>query len=156
MFFDRLHTITSALGVVFGSATILAVLTEAGHRYAVIAAAVVTVFSALDLVIGTDRSARLHQDLMRRFITLEKRMVNIGATGPTIHDVKNFIGERLDIEADEPAVLRVLDALCHNELCRALGREAKYMARVAWYQKLLAQFVDLFPDSIHLNSERAA
>jgi hypothetical protein len=154
MFFDRLHTITSALGVIFGSATILAVLTEEGRQYAVWAAAIVTVFSALDLVIGTDRSARLHQDLARQFIGLEKRMVNLG-DNRTVQDLKDCTGERLDIESDEPPVLRVLDVLCHNELCRSMGHNREHMAKVAWYQRLFAQFIDLRPDSLHLNSEKA-
>jgi hypothetical protein len=149
MFFDRLHTVTSALGVIFGSATILAVLTEAGPRYAVLAAAVVTIFSALDLVIGTDRSARLHQDLA------EKRMMSL-TTAPTAKDLKDCGGERLDIESDEPPVLRVLDVLCHNELCRAMGRERSHMAKVAWYQRLFAQLIDVRPDSLRLNSEKAS
>jgi hypothetical protein len=155
MFFDRLHTITSAVGVIFGSATILAVLTEAGHPYAVLAAAVVTIFSALDLVIGTDRSARLHQDLARQFINLEKRMLSLAAD-PTAQDLKYCTGERLDIESDEPPVLRVLDVLCHNELCRAMGRERAHMAKVAWYQRLFAQLIDVRPDSLRLNSEKAS
>jgi hypothetical protein len=40
-------------------------------------------------------------------------------------------------------VLRVLDSICHNELLRAMGYDRSQYVEIAWYQRLLAQFVDV-------------
>ena len=50
---------------------------------------------------------------------------------------------RLEIERDEPPVLRVLDSICHSELLRATGYDRSQYVEIAWYQRLLAQFVDV-------------
>jgi hypothetical protein len=55
----------------------------------------------------------------------------------------------LAIEADEPPILRVLDAICHNELLRAMGYPKEREAQIAWYQRLLASFVDIREHAIH-------
>ena len=49
---------------------------------------------------------------------------------------------------DEPPVLLVLNVLCHNELLRAEGQDKKYSARVSFFQRLLAPFVDINEQSI--------
>ena len=48
---------------------------------------------------------------------------------------------RLDIERQEPPVLRVLDTLCYNELVRAMGYGEQ--VRVGFWQRLFANFFDL-------------
>ena len=36
----------------------------------------------------------------------------------------------------------VLDALCHNELWRAMGRDSNLLLKVGWFQRLVAQLFD--------------
>lgn len=140
MFFDRLHLLSSAVGVVFGSATIISLLSSFGTLYTVLSASVVTVFSTVDLVVGSAQMARLHADLARRFITLEKKIITAVCDQT---ELTKLVAERLDIEADEPPVLRVLDSLCHNELMRAMGYEKERFLTILWYQRLFAQIFDL-------------
>ena len=59
-----------------------------------------------------------------------------------------FAARRLAIEADEPPVLRVLDALCHNELVTALGLDDAERAAVTPLQRWLAPLVDVRPDRL--------
>ena len=118
-FYSFLNRITSAMAVIFGSAAMASLLTDINNRYAVLAAAVVTVFSAFDLVIGTASMARLHSDLRRRFLTLEKRLALMHE--PDAQQLADMQNARLDIEADEPPILRALDTICHNDLLRAEG-----------------------------------
>ena len=141
MFFDRLNLFASAVSVVFGSAAMAALLGELGRGWVAAAAGVVTVVSAVNLVVGAARMARLHADLARRFIELDKRIVTLGAAAA--EQMPEWQAARLTIEAEEPPVLRVLDTLCHNELMRAMGYPASQWIRVAWHQRLLAQFVDV-------------
>lgn len=153
-FFDRFHLVTNAISVIFGSATIFVVLSALGNGYAVAAAAVVTIFSALDLVVGTSRMARLHDDLYRRFIALEQKVIAVAEEKVTEEDLSQFTSERLAIEADEPPVLRVLDSLCYNELARAMGYGHQDFVKVRWYQRLFSQFVDIGEHRITKQSQR--
>ncbi len=142
MFFDRWATFTSAISVIFGSATVLALLKgQGGELYAALAATTVTLFSAVDLVVGTSKTARLHADLSRRFIGLEKEI--IATPSPTEDDMIRLAGSRLDIEADEPPVLRVLDSLCHNEMLRAMGYDKEQFLRIRWYQRIAPNLIDI-------------
>ncbi len=140
MFFDRFNLAANSVALIFGSATVYGVLSHAGQWLALGAAAFVTVFSALNLVVGSSRMARLHSNLARRFIALEKDICAAEALDEA--GLRTSTVARLDIEAEEPPVLRVLDTLCHNELARAMGYGTAQMKRVKWYQRALAQFFD--------------
>jgi hypothetical protein len=146
MFFERFDLLTSAMSVIFGSATVFAVITVY-KSLAVVVAAIVSVFSAVDLVVGAGKAARLHEDLAKRFISLERSLI-LHKDEVSDQDVKRFSAERLEIEVDEPPIFRVLDSLCHNELLEAMGYSRKQFLKIAWYQRLFAQLIDICPDSI--------
>ena len=139
-FFERWHTVTSAVSVIFGSATVVLLLSKMGTAWVAATAVVVTFFSAIDLVVGTSRAARSHNDLARRFIDLEKSVT--GVDQPSEDAYRAFVARRLSIEADEPPVLRNLDILCHNELLRAMGYPSDHNAALGTAQRALAQFFD--------------
>lgn len=146
MFFDRLNLSASAASVIFGSAAMAAMLGNMGKEWIMAAAGIVTILSAINLVVGSSRMARLHADLARKFIELEKQIIMAGDQADD--SLLAFQAIRLDIEAEEPHVLRVLDTLCHNELMRAMGYPPKDMVPVAWYQRMAAQFFDVADDSL--------
>lgn len=139
--FDCWHTITSATGIIFGSATFFALLSQANPLYAQYAALVVTIMATIDLVVGISQAARLHDDLSRRFIAIEQQMEC--AEEPTETLLKELKAGRLEIEAEEPPVLRVLDGLCHNELARAEDWPQGEFVRIRFYQRWLAHFFDI-------------
>lgn len=147
MFFDRFRQLTSALGVILGSATVFTLLNEMEPLYPSLAAALVTILFTIDLVVGTGPAARLHNDLNRRFIDLERQMEleEIPIDGHALAKHKAY---RLEIEVDEPPVHRVLDMMCHNELLRAMGYEKSHFARIRLHQRLLAHFFDVQDDRV--------
>ena len=147
-FFDWINQSTSALSLVMGSASVYGVLKEQAETVALVAAAAVTVFSALNLVICSSRQARTHHDLAKRFIALERKIVCVAV--PTLDQLAAWTDERLDIEQDEPPKLRVLDCMCHNELVRAMGLGEKEMAKIAWYQRWAAQVCDVRQHAIRV------
>ena len=102
---------------------------------------------SIDLVVGTASAARLHYDLSRQFIELERQM-ELAARPIDAQSLAKFTAHRLEVEADEPPVLRVLDAMCHNELARAMGYEKKYFVRIWFYQRWLAHFFDVRDDKL--------
>ncbi len=140
-FFDQVHKISTILSALSGSATIAAVLAKAGPYWTITLAALVAVFSIVDLVVGTAKAARLHNDLAKRFIKLEKSIISIDEF--TQQDLADFTAQRLDIEADEPPPLKVLDSICHNELLRAMNYDRSDFLKISWYQRLFSQIIDL-------------
>ena len=150
MFFERWHLVTSAVAVVFGAGTMMAVLADLGKAVTASAALVVTVFSAIDLVVGYVRRARLHEDLGSRFIALEKRLISEQLSANMLSAAETG---RLDIESAEPPVKRVLDSICHNDMLRAMGYDRGRFLRIKPYQRWLAQFLDVGLDAIRPESE---
>lgn len=140
-FYERIHSITAALCVTFGTATTFAALSGIGAYWAAGAAAVVTLVSAIDLVVGTSARVRLHHDLARRFIGLEKLIIH--KLHPNALDLRHWEAERLDIQADEPPARHVLDAMVYNELLQAYGADADQLIEVRWYQRWLAHVCDV-------------
>ena len=145
-FFDRLSRFSTFLTALAGTATVVSVLGKAGYGWIIALSVAVAVFSVIDLVVGSAQSARLHHDLARRFIDLEKDMVLMKY--PTMEQIDNMTGRRLDIEADEPPPLKVLDCICHNELMRAMGYAEAKFSRIRWYQRLFSQLFDIREHSI--------
>ncbi len=142
-FFDRCHKITTAISLIFGSAAIFTVLYNAGELYTIAAAAFVSVVAAIDLVVGNVDKARLHHDLSKRFIALEKEIIS--ERDPTADDLSLWMATRLEIESEEPPVKRVLDVMMHNELLRAMDydQDSGQYIRIGTTQRLFAQFFDL-------------
>jgi hypothetical protein len=147
MFFDSLYKWTQVLCLISGSATVAIVTSNyMDGALTIWFAATVAVFSALNLVFGFAGSARLHSDLAQKFSDLEKKITLDG--NKSITSINTFTTERLDIETGEPPTLRVLDMICHNELCRAMGYGEETMAKISFFQRLCAQFFDLVDHNI--------
>jgi hypothetical protein len=147
-FFDLFHSTASAVGVIAGSAAVFTALSGLGKTWTIAAAAMVAIISALDLVVGASSMARLHNDLARKFIQLEKEM--------TISDelsekkLRQFISRRLEIEMEEPPVLRCLDCLARNEQLRAEGFPDSEQVHVPWYHRCLAHLISFQPKNTSL------
>lgn len=139
-FFDRCATVSDTLAVIFGSATIFALLNQVSDILTAVFAATVTVSSAVNLVVGSSRMARQHHDLARRFIDIEKQMATTDPAGED--DYRRWVALRLTVETDEPPALRVLDTICHNDVIRAMGLDPAHLIPIQPWQRRLAQFVD--------------
>ncbi|MFC1798760.1 hypothetical protein ACFLZL_03025 [Thermodesulfobacteriota bacterium] len=140
-FFDSISKFTSIIAALSGSATIITVLAKAGNHWVISFATIVAIFSIIDLVVGTAESARNHNDFAKRFFDLEKSIITNKVYTDDI--LAELTSRRLDIEADEPPPLKVLDVICHNELVRALGYDDSELAQVTWCQRLFSQYFDL-------------
>lgn len=144
-FFDGLDQFSNMLSVIFGSAAIYGVLAEGFKGLALAASGLVTVLAAINLVIGSARRAREHSDFARRYVVLEKRLL----AEPSEAEYLLVANERLDIEAEEPPVLHVLNSICHNEMMRAMGYQKSEQAKIGWFQRLVSPVFDLCEHSIH-------
>jgi hypothetical protein len=143
-FYDRLNLATNACSIIFGSATVFALLNQRlGPEWVPYLAATVTVLSAINLIVGSTSMARLHEDLYRRFVALEKKLIAIPEEAFDNEAFVKLYGDKLDIEADEPPILRVLDCICYNEVVRATSNDSQQFIKIAWYQRLFAPLFDV-------------
>jgi hypothetical protein len=144
-FFDRVSKWSDALTAISGSGTIISIVSTASNEASVALAATTAVLSAINLVFDTKGHARLHHDFARQFISIEKTLISPELTGKQLTQAE---ASRLDIEAGEPPVLRVLDLICHNELLKASGYDKTHSFKIGYIRAALANFIDIFPDSI--------
>ena len=152
-FLDRVSDWVKAATAVAGSATVASLLAytpgdeSSQPTLAEMLAATTAILAALDVVFGFGKLARRHNDLAREFIALEQETLRAGSTSTPDNLVRLQTG-RLAIEAKEPPHYRVLNAICYDELVTAMGYADKYRSNIYWFQRALAQFVDVFPSWI--------
>jgi len=144
-FYQHLRTITNAMIVIFGSAAIVALLS---NTLGVLVAALVTITATIELIFDSCRMFNKHADLRKRFLSLEQEMTKVVTVNKD--DYVSFHNKRLTLQKDEPPVLKVLSARCHNELVRN-GKANRLQERefeIKWYQSLFANFIDIGEDKL--------
>lgn len=141
-FFDGVHDLGALAAAIFGSAAVASLLGQLDPALVTATVTVTAVAGACELVFRTTKKARLHNDLAREFIALEKDIVLAGEDLPEAR-LRELQARRLDVEAREPPALRVLDAMCHDELVTALGIEDSERANPTWLQRRFANVVDI-------------
>lgn len=138
--YDGLHNLAAGAGALFGSVAFFTILQQQ-EMLAMMAAAIVTLLSVSDLVLGSSGMARLHHDLARDFIALDARIRTENQTGKLY---KSLCQERLSIEANEPPTHVILNRICYNEQLRAEGRhEEGHLIELTWFQRALAHVMDI-------------
>jgi hypothetical protein len=143
-FFDRLDKISNMMSLIFGSVAVYGTLQKNAENVALIASGLVTVFASVNLVLSSAIRARDHADFTRKYVELEKLM--LGAESE--ERLLKVAARRLSIEAEEPPVLHVLNAICHNETMRAMGYAKEDLTKIGPLQRLVAQFFDLCESDI--------
>ena len=82
---------------------------------------------------------RLHYGLAVEFNELERRLTRLRE--PNEEALADLEEERLKIEKREPAMYRILDIMCHNEMVKALGYDPSELYDIPWSKRLVAQWV---------------
>ena len=144
-FFDQAHHVGTVITMIAGIATVTALIADLPAEWAwtrLAAAALATIASIANLGFNPAAAARRHNRLAIDFIFLEKDLVHAGSA-PLAKDLLKLQTRRLDIEAAEPPVLRVLDAICHDELITALDADSAYRSNVTRWQRLWRHFFDV-------------
>lgn len=144
VFFDSMGDWTNFLTILSGGCVIFFVSASVNTRStaAIVFGGLVSALTALDLVVGYTVKARKHSDLCREFSALEREMIRIGEA-PTENDLKLILNRRLEIEADGPFVLRVLEASCHNEVARSMGWPSTELVEIGFWQDIFKQLFDV-------------
>lgn len=138
-FYENWNSLTVAAAAIGSSAAATAFATGIGWTaFPVIVSGLIAFLSAFDLAVGTARSGDLHSELARKFISLEQQFAH--GNNLDDHEVEQITKGRLEIEANEPTTLRLLDILCHFELLRATGDERPHPA-IRWWRRKLAHWL---------------
>lgn len=143
-FYDDWNSLTNASAILLGAGTVAALAQKLPFPgvLSVLFPVLIMVFSTLNLVWGTTRRARLHNNLYRRYVEVERRILAV--TDASEQALRAVRGERAAIEADEPPTMFVISVLCHNEVVRATGGGEMY--RVPLLHRWLGHFW-AFPDA---------
>lgn len=154
-FLDRVHHLGALLTAFSGSATVAALLAELPARWTwvrIFAASLTALAGATEVVFGPARAARRHDSLAVSFLALEKDLLRAGSS-PTPEALVELQSRRLDIEAIEPPVYRVLDAICHDELVTALGIDPSHRTNVTRWQRLWRHILDVGAHRLRKHAE---
>lgn len=116
-FYDWCHHLARAATALSGTASFFVVLAK-DLGIAQWLTGIVAMAASVDSVFRFERKARLHDGLARRFTTLAKRIADWEANPANLRKAR---AARLEIEADEPPVRRLVDLQAYNEECRARG-----------------------------------
>ncbi|KWE95260.1 hypothetical protein WL80_08755 [Burkholderia ubonensis] len=135
-FFDMCDGLTKVVALVGGAASIARI---ASTEQLSIFGAVITLSSALSLVVGYAKRARTHADLAKAFGDLEARIVAEGSLSN--ERINQCQAEMLRIEMGEPRTLGALVRICQNEIAAARGKHQD-IRRVSLWQRLFAHLYD--------------
>lgn len=141
-FFDLWATMIQLISVVSATAAFSAVYAELPKDIALAAASILALAQAIELVIAPSKSARLHSDLARRFISLEKLCIKeeLGLDDQKLLALEN---ERLEIELEEPPLKKWLNVRVHNEMDLAENGKDATPYPIRRYQRLFIQLADI-------------
>lgn len=147
-FLDGIAKTANACTAIAGSATIASVLSTLDHQLAIVFASSTAILSAINLVFTPSQSARRHNDLLKSFFALEKSILALPSDSISKDQYNLLNAKRLDIEAEEPPPLRILDCMCHNELIRSMGLDRRHEVDIKWYQRLASPVIDICDHNI--------
>ena len=154
-FLDRVHHAGAMLTTFGGCATLATVLADlpVGLAWMLPAAAVLTAFAgATEAVFGPARGARRYDGLARDFIEFEQRLLR-AQPGLTAEKLIRLHTRRLDIEATEPPIYRLLNATCHDEVVTSLDYPEAEKTNISWWQRWVRNISNYGADRIHKRSD---
>ena len=117
-FYQSAYNWTVALNAVAGSAAFVAILAHAPTWAPATLSGLFALAATLESIFRYERRARAHHDLCVRFTRLAAEMEKLAATPENLACVR---AKRLEIEADETEVKRLVEIRAMNEESRARG-----------------------------------
>ncbi|WP_375738048.1 hypothetical protein [Pseudomonas boanensis] len=117
-FFTKWSRLTAFLGVLFGSAAAATLMAKAPAEVTAVFAVLVTIASAIDLIVGTSQRAALHNDLRRCYLEIEEELDTAGWLDAEPR--RKLWAKIRRIEGDEPPALPVLELMARNDVICAM------------------------------------
>ena len=153
--YERWHKITMFCAVLFNTLSFASFILEVSSGWPIwvksLPYVIASILMVVDILVELSRRAGDHADFIRQFTDLQ-RQLQAEMDGPTEKTIREVSDTMLTIEAKEPPVLHVLNALCYNEVSRLLGSDKDYYISVHPIQRLCANFRDIWRHRLHLAS----
>lgn len=148
---DALHRAVMFINVIGGTAAAAAVL-ALYPGFAVGFALVPTVFACLDLVCDFSGRAAVHRSLQAKFFEVIAHLERPESSDP----VAAAASDMSRIYAEEPASMRVVQALAHNMAIRTLGRDPSALFVIPGWKRMVAHFASFAEFDPETKGEMAA
>lgn len=146
-FLRTLSNVSQWATILFSTTAAASILKGADPWIPATIAFVVAALSTWAFVTSPVDGACRHDDLRRRYLSLEARLRTSKKSEELIAQTD---ADRLVVDQDEPPLLSVLMTLCQNDLWRREGYEPSQMVKVTAWQRFFAPFFDLAPERLHL------
>lgn len=127
-----------AIAVIGGTATLATAVGDGPLKLTIGLAIALT--SGVSLVFGVAQKARVHNELRRKYLQLEARILK--ETSPTTESLAALRAEKSLIEADEPPTLSIVVRLAQNDLARSQGR-LDYVKKVSLWEHTWGNLFEL-------------
>jgi hypothetical protein len=135
--FGLIHRMLVSLNVFAASGVFFAVQASWPTLTSWLALTVATV-SIFDYIFSAEKASALHDDLARRFTNLA---ADLESLEPTIENLRRVRADRLRIEADEPALKRLIDIRAANDEARSRGVRECDLAPLSLGQRIMGHHV---------------
>ena len=152
-FLIRCHLVSVFVTAVVGTSAFAALVsTEEPTYLAKVLVGTAALFGVFDLVVGPSRLARRHRDFARDCAELRREALHTGPK-PSESELTKLVERRVEIESREPAVRRVLDALCHDELIVSRKLPPSNFSNTNLLQRIFAQVIDITPSRLRVKGQ---
>lgn len=148
-FFDRVDRFSNIASLAFGSAAFVGAL-KGSPAVTLWTSAGVALLGAANLVLGSAIRARDHSDFMRRYVELERQMLQPASEELLL----SITASRLSIEGDEPPVLHVLNCMCHNDQLRADDGDLDQYVTIGPVQRFFSPYFDVCAHTLKKNRDK--
>jgi hypothetical protein len=136
-FLDRLNRVLSFVVIVAGATAFSDLASQFGFaRGSQLLAGIAALAGALQLVFDFGVQAREHDFLQRRFYELVAEITECASSDDA--SLAKWEGHLFRLYAEEPAMMRALDAMAYNAASESIGASDKRVV-VTWYQTILSQ-----------------
>jgi hypothetical protein len=130
-YYQAVYNWTVGLNAFAGSGAFVAILARAPIWASGTLSGVFAFAAVLESIFRYEHRARAHHDLCVRFTKLAAELERLS---PTPENLKKVRARRIEIEADEPGVKRLVEIRAVNEEARARGVPEAQLTRLSWMQ----------------------
>ena len=134
--YGRWHKTVMFFATVFGTGAAVTVLTGLSDNWAVASGLLVAALTTLDLVFDLSGQARKHNGLRQRFYAI---LAELEDCVEETADLPAIRKQMYTLYAEEPVILRALDAVCWNQAYLSIKQKPEFenLIHVSWFESLM-------------------
>ncbi len=136
-FFDNIYNTIITVSAISGTTACALLFGGDKSEHAKWITGIAAFATTLDLVFSFNKKATAHWLLKNQFIDLLIDYENTAEDNNA--EIKKIVCKRMEIEKNEPLILKVLDTHCFNEQCIANG-DNDYIHTICWLKLVTKQF----------------